>query len=283
MLAPHIPHRIEKKVASRKKVGSAEKNTPTAFLNHEFIKEVTSHACRLFSKSRIYRIYQIATRRKPAIGDGVLWFSMQARRSRSAAWRQRSQSERASEVGCGVKPFGRDMPPLKHTMRHFLRQAQFFFGEADFFSAKRLFFRAARDVSGVRSNPPWARVEIKLKTCFWLYPNRRPTIGRQPSHPRPRLFVHFHTTKPTIPPQKKEHSLLVLPSVHTIINFATKFFEMFTKLQSENPHKVFQVFQVFRVFRVFQVFHFAFGPQNRPILVQIRTKQVFQASQAVSP
>ena len=35
-----------------------------------------------------------------------------------------------------------------------------------FFSAKRLFFRAARDVSGVRSNPPWARVEIKLKMSF---------------------------------------------------------------------------------------------------------------------
>ena len=70
-------------------------------------------------------------------------------------------------------------------------------------------------------------------------------------------------------PQKKQHSLLVLPFVNTIINFATKFFEMFTKKQSEHPH---QVFQVFQVFRVFQVFHFAFGPQNRPFLVQIRTK-----------
>ena len=61
---------------------------------------------------------------------------------------------------------------------------------------------------------------------------------------------------------------MVLPSVHTIINFATEFFEMFTKKQSEHPQIVFQVFQVFRVF---QVFHFAFGPQNRPILVQIGT------------
>ena len=72
----------------------------------------------------------------------------------------------------------------------------------------------------------------------------------------------------TPPPQKKKHSLLVLPPVHTILNFANKFFEMFTKKQSRHPH---QVFQVFQVFRVFQVFHFAFGPQNRPILVQIRT------------
>ena len=39
----------------------------------------------------------------------------------------------------------------------FCVRRSFFFGEADFFSAKRLFLRAARDVSGVRSNPPWAR------------------------------------------------------------------------------------------------------------------------------
>ena len=63
--------------------------------------------------------------------------------------------------------------------------------------------------------------------------------------------------------------------MHTIINFATKFFEMFTKKQSRHPQKVYQVFQVFRVF---QVFHFAFGPQNRPILVQIRTKPKNQHS-----
>ena len=77
----------------------------------------------------------------------------------------------------------------------------------------------------------------------------------------PRLFVHFHPTNPTIPPQKKEHSLLVLPSVNTIINFATEFFEMFTKLQSEHPQKVFQVFQVFRVF---QVFHIRFWTTKPP-------------------
>ena len=57
----------------------------------------------------------------------------------------------------------------------------------------------------------------------------------------------------SIHPQKKEHSLLVLPSVHTILNFATEFFEMFTKKQSRHPQKVFQVFQLFRVFQVFHV------------------------------
>ena len=86
---------------------------------------------------------------------------------------------------------------------------------------------------------------------------------------RSRLFILFHPSKPHHLPQIKQHSLLVLTSVHTIINFATEVFEMFTKKQSEHPQTVFQVFQVFRVF---QVFHFAFGPQNSPILVQIRTK-----------
>ena len=150
-------------------------------------------------------------------------------------------------------------------------QAQFFFGVADFFSAKRLFLRAARDVSGVRSSPTWARVVIKLKMSFQA-------LSHSPSHERAKaltspppdfLFSSIPPShKPHYPIQKKEHSLLVLPSVNVIINFATKFFEMFTKKQSEHPQKVFQVFQVFRVF---QVFHFAFGPQNSPVLVQIRT------------
>ena len=109
---------------------------------------------------------------------------------------------------------------------------------------------------------------LKPKGRFFCNPTRRPTMRLQPLHPRSRFFVLFPPSIPHHSTPKKEHSLLVLPSVHTIINFATKFFEMFTKKQSEHPQKVFQVFQVFRVF---QVFHFAFGPQNRPVLVQIRT------------
>ena len=54
---------------------------------------------------------------------------------------------------------------------------EFFFGEADFFSAKRLFLRAARDVSGVRSSPPWARVEIKLKMSFQALSQSPPAKG----------------------------------------------------------------------------------------------------------
>ncbi|MGM9839447.1 MAG: hypothetical protein ACI307_05190 [Sodaliphilus sp.] len=78
------------------------------------------------------------------------------------------------------------------------------------------------------------------------------------------ISIHPNPTKPHQSPQKKEHSLLVLPSVHTIINFATKFFEMFTKKQSEHPQKVFQVFQVFQVFRVFQVFQVRFWTKKPP-------------------
>ena len=65
------------------------------------------------------------------------------------------------------------------------------------------------------------------------------------------LFISIHPNPTNPSPKKiKEHSLLVLPYVHTIINFATKFFEMFTKKQSEHPQKVFQVFRVFQVFHV---------------------------------
>ena len=190
----------------------------------------------------------------------------------------------------------------------------FFFGGADFFFAKRLFFRYGEGCEGRASR---ATVGVTAKdnggACFPLDFGITPTKGRQPSHPHrsgffcsfhatcvptcewlattdpPRLialtslpptFIHFHPSKATTPPRKKQHSLLVLPSVHTIINFATKFFDILTKKQFEHPQRVFQVFQVFRVF---QVFHFVFGPQNSPILVQIRTKQVFQVFQAGSP
>ena len=75
----------------------------------------------------------------------------------------------------------------------------FFFGEADFFSAKRLFFRAARDVSGAHSVPPWARVEIKLKMSFQA-------LAHSPSHERASaltspppdfLFSFIHPSPPS--------------------------------------------------------------------------------------
>ena len=102
-----------------------------------------------------------------------------------------------------LRPYKWVNPPTaqrRHTLQSGKLEAQFFFGEADFFSAKRLFFRAARDVSGVRSNPPWARVEIKLKMRFQ-------TLSHSPSHDRALaltspppdfLFSSIHP-KPTIP------------------------------------------------------------------------------------
>ena len=158
-------------------------------------------------------------------------------------------------------PFATLSPSIPHS-RSFFRRSRLFFPRSGF-------FREARDVSGAHRVPPWARVVIKLKMSFQA-------LSHSPSHERasaltspPPTFCSFPYHNAHHPTPKVQHSLLVLPSVHTIINFATKFFEMFTKKQSEHPQKVFQVFQVFRVF---QVFHFAFGPQNSPILVQIRTK-----------
>ena len=111
---------------------------------------------------------------------------------------------------------------------------------------------------------------------FSRNPLQKPQFFRIGEGQTARLFhlKHIHpdflfSSIPPSPPPKQEHSLLVLPSVNAILNFATKFFEMLTKKQSKHPQIVFQVFQVFRVF---QVFHFAFGTQNSPILVQIRTK-----------
>ena len=160
------------------------------------------------------------------------------------------------------------MPPLTHTMRHF------FASGAVFFRRSRLFFREAAFSSGGEGcewRAPRATVGEsgdKAENEFsGFIPLAVPRKGFSPHIPAPRLFVHFHTTMPTTPPsQKKQHSLLVLPSVTGHSIFAPEFFEMFTKLPSQHPHKVFQVF------RVFQVFHFAFGPENRPFLVQIETK-----------
>ena len=57
---------------------------------------------------------------------------------------------------------------------------------------------------------------------------------------------------------------MVLPPVYAILNFATEFFDMFTKKQSRHPQKVFQVFQVFYV-RFWTTKPPVFGPNpNKP-------------------
>ena len=98
----------------------------------------------------------------------------------------------------------------------------FFFGGADFFSAKRLFFRAARDVSGERSAPPWAREEIKLKMSFQSLSHSPSHERAKPSHPRPRLFIHFHTTMPTSPPNPSSiHQVESIQSVGSVGSIAS--------------------------------------------------------------
>ena len=96
-------------------------------------------------------------RGKPAIGDGVLWTTLC----------KRGEAERSLETAAaGAVSLGGSVVASHHKWGHgtldthdapLFAVGAFFFGEADFFSAKRLFLREARDVSGVRSNPPWAR------------------------------------------------------------------------------------------------------------------------------
>ena len=126
-----------------------------------------------------------------------------------------------------------------------------------FFSAKPTFFPRSGFFFGRRGcewgakQPTVGESGDKSENEFsGFIPLVAPRKGFSPHIPASRLFVLFHPSQAISPTKKKEHSLLVLPSVHTIINFATKFFEMFTKKQSEQPHKVFQMFQVFRVFQV---------------------------------
>ena len=140
-------------------------------------------------------------RGKPAIGDGVLWTTCKRKAQPEAQLGDsRSRSSEPRRVGCGENPQVGYTTLDTHDAPLFAIGV-FFFGAADFFSAKRLFFRAARDVSGVRSSPPWARVVIKLKMFSGFIPLAVPRKGFSPHIPAPRLFIHFHTSKPRHPTQ----------------------------------------------------------------------------------
>ena len=138
-------------------------------------------------------------------------------------------------------PFATLSPSIPHS-RSFFRRSGFFSG------GEGCEWRAPRATVGESGD----KAKNEFSGFIPLVGSRK---GFSPHIPAPDfLFSSIPpsppSTKPIIPSKKKEHSLLVLPSVHTILNFATKFFEMFTKKQSEHPQKVFQVFQVFRVFQV---------------------------------
>ena len=167
---------------------------------------------------------------------------------------------------------GRNKPPLTHTMRHFFASgAVFFFGGADFFSAKRLFLREARDVSGAHRVPPWARVEIKLKMSFQA-------LSHSPSHERAKaltspppdfLFISIpQCPQPHHPKNSNIPYWSCLPSPGTVSLPPSSL----KCLQKSNPGIHRKCFRCFKCFGCFRCFKFAFEPQNRPILVQIRTK-----------
>ena len=142
-----------------------------------------------------------------------------------------SKSEQTRKIGTHPPPpyhdYGKHpkrqsthLPASPHTA---VRRAigAVFFRRSRLFLREAAFFRAARDVSGVRSAPPWARVEIKLKMRFQ-------TLSHSPSHERASaltspppdfLFSSIHQKptkahktlhpsklippKPTIPPKNK--------------------------------------------------------------------------------
>ena len=141
-----------------------------------------------------------------------------------------------------------------------------------FHFAERFLFRAARDVSGVRSSPPWARVVIKLKMSFQA-------LSHSPSHerasaltsPPPDFLFSSILLKPPNPQTSKNSNIpfwYCLPSTPSLTLPPSSL----KCLQKSNPGIHIKCFRCFKCFGCFRCFMFAFGPQNRPFLVQIRTK-----------
>ncbi len=134
--------------------------------------------------------------------------------------RQRMNCRSASFFG---SCFATAVPHLSGVTTHdSVRQAigEFFFGGADFFSAKRLFFRAARDVSGAHSEPPWARLGKNRKRVFGFIPiAARERASALTSPPPDFLFSSIHPN-PTIHPNphhpSKSHHPTIPPKPHQI-------------------------------------------------------------------
>ena len=103
---------------------------------------IAAPACRYLSKSRIYRIYQIAVRGKPAIGDGVLWTTLC----------KRGEAERSLETAAaGSVSLGGSVVASHHKWGHGTldtHNAPLFAVGAFFFRRSRLFFREAAFSSG---------------------------------------------------------------------------------------------------------------------------------------
>ena len=124
--------------------------------------------------------------------------------------------------------------------------------DAPFLATGAVFFRAARDVSGAHCEPPWARVEIKLKMSFQA-------LSHSPSHARALaltspppdfLFSSIHQ-KPTIPPKKRNIPYWYCPLCTPSLTLPPSSLKC---LQKSNPNihrKCFRCFKCFGCFRCF--------------------------------
>ena len=139
-----------------------------------------------------------------------------------------------------------------------IRCCSFFCGRRVFFRRSRLFFREAAFFSGGEGcewRAPRATVGEsgdKAENEFsGFIPLAVPRKGFSPHIPASRLFIHFHTTMPTIPPQKCNipywYCLQCTPSL-TLPPSSLKC------LQKSNPNihrKCFRCFKCFGCFRCF--------------------------------
>ena len=112
-------------------------------------------------------------------------------------------------------------------------------------------------MSGEHSEPPWARVVIKLKKFSGFIPLAVPRKGFSPHLPAPRLFIHFHPSKATIPithtnpPKKRNIPYWYCPLCTPSLTLPPSSLKC---LQNYNPNihrKCFRCFKCFGCFRCF--------------------------------
>ena len=99
-------------------------------------------------------------------------------------------------------------------------------------------------------------------------PTRRTTKGSQPSHPRiPTSYNHPYFY--AIHPKTSDIPFWSCPLWTSSLTLPQSSLKCW---QKSNPGIHRKCFRCFKCFGCFRCFMFAFGPENRPVLVQIRTK-----------
>ena len=157
---------------------------------------IAAPACRYFSKSRIYRIYQIAARDKPAISDGVLRTTMQAKAEpKPEQWASQGRLWQATTSG--------DMASLIHTMRHCSASGAVFFRRSRLFFREAAFFSGGEGCEWGAKQPTVGESGDKAENEFsGFIPLTVPRKGFSPHIPASRLFYLLHPTKSTQNPPK---------------------------------------------------------------------------------